>query len=409
MAETLIIQCHDQSCNKANWLIKGSGDSETSEGTLSEAAKQAKGRRTLVLIPATEVLITEVRLPTRNRQRLIQAIPFSLENELTEDIDQLHFAAGNIDSENLTPVIVIAKQKLEYWLQKLDSVGIDPIGIYPDLLCLPITQDSWSLYQNSQILYARTNTNSGFSVDAINGTASINLALQQASEKAPKQINFYRLAGSPELVDLAQLDRDYAINTLDINSPSQLTALLASHLVDKQQVNLLQGDYQRVDKLTLQWKRWLPAAVLAPIFIILSILLAVQEYRHFDRQSIALNSEIRQTFQQAFPNVKRVVDPKVQMEQQLKAMQSGHSGSFAQFASLFVPAASVVKNSPNTTLESISFRDGQLNLQLTIKELQALETLKKTIEKKRLSVEIRSANASGNQVTSHLRISGAKP
>ena len=234
MAEILIIQCHDQSCNKANWLIKGGGDSETSEGTLSEAAKQAKGRRTLVLIPATEVLITEVRLPTRNRQRLIQAIPFSLENDLTEDIDQLHFAAGNIDSENLTPVIVIAKQKLEHWLQKLDSVGIDPIGIYPDLLCLPLTQDSWSLYQDSQILHARTNTNSGFSVDAINGTATVNLALQQATEQAPKQINLYRLAGSPELVDLAQLDGDYEINTLDIDSHSQLTALLANHLVDKQ-------------------------------------------------------------------------------------------------------------------------------------------------------------------------------
>ncbi|MCU7881152.1 MAG: type II secretion system protein GspL [Candidatus Thiodiazotropha sp. (ex Lucinoma aequizonata)] len=409
MAEILIIHCHDQSCNKANWLIKGSGDSEISEGSLSEAAKQAKGRRTLVLIPATEVLITNIRLPIRNRQHLIQAIPFSLENELTEDIDQLHFAASKIDSENLTPVLVIAKQKLEHWLEKLESVEIDPIGIYPDLLCLPISKDSWSLYQDSQMLHARTNTNSGFSVDAINGTATLNLALQQTTEQTPKQINFYRLVDSPKLVDFAQFNRDYDISTLDINSRSQLTALLASHLVEKQQVNLLQGDYQRVDKLAIQWKRWLPAAVLAPILIVLSILLAVQEYRHFDRQSIELNSQIRQAFQQAFPNVKKIVDPKVQMEQQLKVLQGAQSDSFAQFASLFVPAASVVKNSPNTTLDSISFRDGQLNLQLTIKELQALDILKKTIEKKRLTVRIRSANASGNQVTSHLQISRAKP
>ncbi|PVV27151.1 MAG: type II secretion system protein GspL, partial [gamma proteobacterium symbiont of Ctena orbiculata] len=72
-------------------------------------------------------------------------------------------------------------------------------------------------------------------------------------------------------------------------------------------------------------------------------------------------------------------------------------------------AASVIKSSPNTTLESISFRDGKLDLQLTIKELQALENLKQTIEAKKLAVEIRSANATGNQVTSHIRITGVSP
>ncbi|MGD8908470.1 MAG: hypothetical protein PVI92_03915, partial [Chromatiales bacterium] len=77
-----------------------------------------------------------------------------------------------------------------------------------------------------------------------------------------------------------------------------------------------------------------------------------------------------------------------------------------QFTALFAPSAAVISSSPETRLENISFRDGQLDLQLTIKELQALEKLKKSIEEKRLSVEIRTANASGNQVTSHLRISG---
>jgi general secretion pathway protein L len=87
-------------------------------------------------------------------------------------------------------------------------------------------------------------------------------------------------------------------------------------------------------------------------------------------------------------------------------MRGGKRGGSAQFGSLFVPAASVIKSSPDTQLENISFRDGKLDLQLTIKELQALERLKKAIEEKGLSVEIRTANATGSRVTSHLRISG---
>ena len=408
MAELFILQCHDSSCDRVTWFIKGGVVSETSEGNLEEAAQQARGRRTLVLIPGTEILITQVRIPTRNRQRLIQAIPFSLENELTEDIDHLHFAAGNIDSDNVTPVVVIARQKLESWLEKFDSAGIEPMGIYPDLLCLPLNSNSWSLYLDDLILQARTQTNQGFSVDAVNGEDYLRLALQQAEAQAPKTLTLYRLKDTPSLQNLNGIAPDCEIISEEFDSPSDLTALLGRNLDEKQQINLLQGEYLRIDKMTLQWKRWLPAAVLGLVFTGLSMALTVQEYFHYERQSAELNTQIRQTFQQAFPNIKRIVDPKVQMEQQLKAMQRGQSGSFAQFASLFVPAASVIKNSPNTTLENISFRDGQLNLQLTIKELQALETLKKTIESKRLEVEIRSANASGNQVTSHLRITGGK-
>ncbi|MCG8489028.1 MAG: type II secretion system protein GspL [Chromatiales bacterium] len=406
MAEYLILHCHDASCNQLSWSIRGASSSETGSGNLQQAAQQAKGRRTLVLAPASEILITSVNIPTRNRQRLLQAIPFSLENELTEDIDDLHFAAGNMESDNITPVAVVARSRLDEWLEKLESAGIEPLGLYPDMLALPMESGAWCLYQSDHQLQIRTQTNLGYSVDGVNGGEFLKLALQQAGESAPQKLILYRLNGSGSELDLETLAPDCEIITQEIENPTDLSKLLADNLHEKQLLNLLQGEYHRVDKTTLQWKRWLPAAVLALIFFALSIGSSIQEYNQYDSQSKALHAQIRETFQQAFPDVKRIVDPRAQMEQRLKSLQRGQSGSFAQFASLFVPSASVIKNSPNTTLQNISFRDGQLNLQLTIKELQALETLKKTIESKRLTVEIRSANAADNQVTSHLRITG---
>jgi general secretion pathway protein L len=409
MAEHLVIQCHDSDCSQVSWMIKGGTNPQLAEGTLVEAAKLAKGRRTQVFIPATELLITEVQIPTKNRQRLIQAIPFSLENELTEDVSQLHFAAGHIASDNTTPVIVIARQRLEHWLETLETAGIEPIAIYADLLSLPYQNGTWTLHQDNQVLNVRTHNDRGFSADAINGEATLRLALQQESELPPDKIAFYQSPDCAEPIDLDQLDGDYEIESRRLDSRAELTALLADNLVEKEQINLLQGDYLRVDKLTLQWKRWLPAAVLFAVFIGITLLTSIQEYRHYDQQSVALSKQIREVFQEAFPDVKRIVDPKVQMEQKLKSLRRGDSGKFMQFTSLFVPAASVIKSSPNTTLESISFRDGKLDLQLIIKELQALEKLKQAIEAKKLAVEIRSANATGNQVTSHIRISGVNP
>lgn len=406
MAEHFILQCHDSSCDQVSWSFQDSGVAKTGEGSLAEAAQHARGRRCLVLVPASDILITSVNIPTHNRQRLLQAIPFSLENDLTEDIEDLHFAAGIMDSDNVTPVAVIARKKLDEWLDKLGSAGMEPLGFYPDLLGLPMDSDSWSLYQDDHILQIRTQSNMGHSVDAVNGGEFLKLALQQAAESAPKRLTYYKLKACSYDLDIGAIAPDCEITTRELDDRRQLTQLLSDNLNEKQLINLLQGEYQRVDKLTLQWKRWLPATALGLAFLALSIGTTIQDYFYFSRQSTELHTQIRDTFQKAFPEVKRIVDPRAQMEQMLKAMKQGESGNFAQFANLFVPAASIIKNSPDTTLESLSFRDGQLNLQLTIKELQALETLKKTIESKKLTVEIRSANASDNKVTSHLRITG---
>jgi MoxR-like ATPase len=227
--------------------------------------------------------------------------------------------------------------------------------------------------------------------------------LQQRDFVTPDDV---KAAALPVLRHRIRLSTDLEIENTPLQSRTELIELLANNLKLKQQINLLQGEYKKVDKLTLQWKRWLPAAILAAVAIALTLALNVADYYSYQRQSAELDTQIRQVFKQAFPNIKRIVDPKVQMEQQLKVMRGGSKGGAAQFASLFVPAASVIQTSPNTKLENISFRDGHLDLQLTIKELQALEKLKKSIEEKALKVEIRTANASGNQVTSHLRISG---
>jgi general secretion pathway protein L len=402
MAETLVIRCHDLTGSRVEWLIKGGLQILTGSGTLADVTELARGRRVLALMPASEALITQVTIPTKNRQRLLQAIPYALETELTQDVEQLHFAIGATDADNVTPVIVISRVRIEKWLSSLESQGIEPLGLYLDLLCLPHNADEWSLLQEQELVQVLSGSNQGFCADRENAAELLGIALQQADDQAPHTLRLYQLEEAA-----LTLPAGVKTETVRFETPEELITLLAGELQEKQQINLLQGDYKRVDKFTLQWKRWLPAAILAVVALLFSLTLNIFDYFHYQRQSQALNQQIQQVFKQAFPNIKRIVDPRTQMEQQLKAMRGGASGSAAQFAALFTPAAAIIKNSPDTRLENVSFRDGQLDLQLTIKELQALEKLKQTIEQKNLSVEIRTANASGNQVTSHLRISEA--
>ncbi|MEJ2692073.1 MAG: type II secretion system protein GspL [Candidatus Thiodiazotropha sp.] len=401
MAESLILYCRDLAASEVSWCLKGGLQTLTGQGTLADAADLAKGRRVLVMIPAEEALITQVAIPTRNRQRLQQAIPFTLETELTQDVEQLHFAIGPTAQDNTTPVIVISRSRIEEWLESLESHGIEPLGLYLDLLSLPLDPDGWSIMADRETLQVRSGPYQGFTADLENAGDLLGMALQQAGEAAPQKLTCYRFEGQ-ELATASELDSE----VIDLESQESLVALLAKELHEKQPLNLLQGDYKKVDKFTLQWQRWLPAAIMTAAALLLGLTLNILDYYHYQRQSRELDQQIRQVFKQALPGTKRIVDPKKQMEQQLKILRGGKQGGGALFSALFTPAATIIKNSPETQLESISFRDGQLDLQLTIKELAALEKLKQAIEQKHLSVEIRAANASGDQVTSHLRISG---
>jgi len=52
----------------------------------------ARGRRVLLIIPNEDVVLTSVKIPSKNKKQLLQAIPFALEENLAEDIEDLHFS-----------------------------------------------------------------------------------------------------------------------------------------------------------------------------------------------------------------------------------------------------------------------------------------------------------------------------
>ena len=62
----------------------------------------------IALAPATQVLLAEPVLPPGSGVKLVRAVPFALEEQLTEDIDQLYFAVGRRTARGGTSVAVVS-------------------------------------------------------------------------------------------------------------------------------------------------------------------------------------------------------------------------------------------------------------------------------------------------------------
>jgi general secretion pathway protein L len=357
----------------------------------------------LVVVPTSEILLTKVAIPSKNKQRLSQAIPYALENDLTEEIDDLHFTFDPHSDNEKTAVAVISRQLVVTWLERLQALELQPLGLYPEVLCLPLTERHWTIHLDNHQALLRTGENAGLVAEIETLRDFLRMSLEESSTQ-PEQLDVFLSPNSDHEPGLAVL-RETSLNTNISEYRDAPIVLFAKNLDERHPLNLLQGEFQQVDRKAFQWHRWLPAAGLFTLLIIINVVSSLLDYQHYKKQSAMLSAEIQRVFREAVPEAKRIVDPKVQMEQQLKLLRSAQQGGEESFLSLMTYPAEALAKTQASQLESINYKDNKLDLKLTLKDLQSLELIKKSIESHReLNVEIKSANASGNQVTSHLRI-----
>ena len=140
----------------------------------------------------------------------------------------------------------------------------------------------------------------------------------------------------------------------------------------------------------------------------LSIIVTGIDYFRLSSEQDELNARMRAVFMQSFPDTRRVVDPRVQMQQQLEQLQR-QAGSGARFLMLLARSADVLRTAKDIEISGASYRAGRLDVDLTAANLQVLDQLKQSLSAHGLVVEIQSAAAdAGQRVKSRLRIQGVE-
>ncbi|HUI61696.1 MAG TPA: type II secretion system protein GspL, partial [Steroidobacteraceae bacterium] len=141
MADWLLLRMSRAADQPATWITvdpRGNPSGPLQSGPLSLAAPRAAGRRVCVVVPGTDVLLAEPDVPMKAGTKLQAVVPYALEEQLADDIDDLHFAIGKrVGESSRTPVAVVRKALMDEWLTTLRSSGIEPEFIYADSDLLP--------------------------------------------------------------------------------------------------------------------------------------------------------------------------------------------------------------------------------------------------------------------------------
>lgn len=393
----MALYIHLESPARAGWVKQAADGAIQAKGQGPLAEIDSGGERVIVLVPGQEVLLTQAEVPGHSRRLLAQAVPYALEEQLVEDVQELHFALGAVEGDRIK-VAVVSRARMDEWLAQLHQAGIEAERVVPDVLALPLQQNSWQLLRLDDRLLLRTGPQSGMVIDANNAALSLTALLKEADPK-PATLRVQDFAGRAE--PLPSLD----IETVEEPAAGLPVAVMAAAFDPQQAINLLQGPYSRRERIGRYWRPWRAAAALLAGFIVVQFVAGVVERQQLAAQKQALEADIEQVYRQAFPEARKVVNARVQMERALKALRGGGLAGGGGFAELLAQAGRQFNASPNLNLQRLSYKGGQLDVALLIGDLQQLDQLKqRLVDEAGLEVEIQSASARDNLVEARLRI-----
>jgi general secretion pathway protein L len=390
----------------AEWLVideAGTHPGEVQSGPLTDAAILGAGRKQVVLIPGTDALLAEPVVPVKSGAKLVQVVPFALEEQLASDVDDLHFAVGKRDTRPGVPVAVVAHAHMEAWLAALRQAGLAPDAIYAETAVLPPTPNGVTLLVDHSRVYVRRAETPGAVLEVQPLIEALQLALASGDE-AREHVTIYVGEDDYEQErDLLEGLREFTASLQLRLLPGGALPLLAATVAQSAPVNLLQGKYLVKNTLNISFAPWRYAALLAVIFF--GVHLGIKGWQHlkYQRTEAQLDAAIADVYQEAMPGAP-LPDPlqaRKQMEARLAALRGGGpaGGLMAALSTL----GEAVGQVPGTNIEAISYRDNITDLRVLTPSVDALDRIKQAAGQRGVAAEIQSATPRDSKTEARLQ------
>jgi general secretion pathway protein L len=381
MSDWLLLRLPRTPEQAATWLVvdaRGAPTGPPQSGPLSLAVPRAAGRRVCVLAPGADVLLAAPDVPHKAGARLQQLVPYALEEDLAENIDELHFAIGKRTADSLnTPVAVVARALLDEWLATLRAAGLEPEALYADSDLLPVNPGQAVALLEEDVVSVRPPGGSPVTLpaDALGEALEIAQSGADASAGARGLILY---TGAAEWqrhsaqVEAARPRFDGIKVQLLTGGP---LALFAQQLPAGTATNLLQGSYAPTATRAVGLKAWRLAAMLLAGLVALHVVGKTVELQVLKKRERQVDTSIRETFHQAMPGEVSALDARRRMEQRLLAARGAGGGLLPALQALALARDSA----PGTSVQSLNFHSGSLEMKLSAPDASSLDRLSQSL------------------------------
>ncbi len=417
MPEYLVIRLREED-EAVEWVqADGNGTlrSRLSSGTLAEAAADVGERTVVVLVPSTEVLTTTVHMPIRSVSKLRTALPFALEENLADDVGELHFALGERQENNRIPVAVVADSKMAGWLGRLREAGLEPAILAAENHGLARIPGTMSVLVDGGTVMFNDGAETEFVMQDVKPSDVLVVAGrlgegQNDEQQQEEQDDSAHLLVFCSAENEQQLSHDWIalrheLQSVDVNVlPDGVTPKLAVTVAAGHGVNLLQGSYGRKAEYSGLFKPWKTAAVLLLGLAFVGMALKGVDYYRLQEERTALQAQFMTEYRSLRPNDTRdIVDPLGTVTSLRREM--GASTAPQVFLPSLRELGSALAANSEARIEAISYRAGVIDLRVTAPDVATLDGIQKAVSSSgRFRASIQSTDQVADQINGRIQI-----
>lgn len=358
-------------------MVSGSTDELESVAALHNLRDTIAGRPVTILVPGELVAIHFLEITGRLTPAVLQSIPYRLEDDLANDVDDLHITLLEKNPEGVF-IAVVENQWMQLWHSWLEEAGIHADQWLPDTLAVPLNQENCSAVRFGDTCLLRTAKWDAVVCD----NSWLSLYLDSRAEEQQKPFICY---GEPD----SFLPEQWQYQS--VNSPLEPLDIDPS-------VNLLQGRWQQKAPWKKHLKPFQLSATLAALAIAGWFSGTLYETYQLQQQAQQYQLQARQTYQQLFPG-ERVVRLQSQLNQKINMLEQSVDTDSSLLA-LLDQLTPVFQKTSGLTTRSLQFDRSRNSLRIeasapdfdtfsTFRELagQLVEVNVESLEQKEQQVE----------------------
>ncbi len=427
MAEVLVIRLGENAPATVEWIVVDSQGSRLGHpvtGPLNAAQVDARDRKIIALLPAADVLTTAVDIPVKSTAKILQALPFALEEIVADDVEDLHFAAGARKESGDIPVSIIAHEKLAAYVELLHEAGIDPDALVsenhglanlPGTVSMLIAEDQILINDGDKTDLSLQGIGPAEAMAAIgayemaeSATDDAEDADEEGAPSAARHVLVYCEAGLEQTYahDFIALRHDF--ESLDIKLlPDGLLPRLAVTVASGAGVNLLQGQYGEKTEYSSYFRPWRYAAILLVGLGVLATINKGVSYFQLSQREAELRETFMAEYRQIVPGAPDVADPAAAVNS-LRARAGGSTATAPVFLQSLEHLSTALGENDEADVQAISYRAGVVDIRLSAPSVSVLDNVQRLVDEGgAFDAAIQSTDQDGEKVNSRIQIKAA--
>ncbi|WP_373958888.1 type II secretion system protein GspL [Vibrio gigantis] len=399
MSEFLTVRLSSKPQSPVQWLVWSTSQQEViASGELSsweqldELTPYAEKRSCIALLPGNECLIKRVEIPKGAARQFDSMLPFLLEDEVAQDIEDLHLTILDKDATHAT-VCGVDREWLKQALDLFREANIIFRKVLPDTLAVPFEEPGISALQIDQHWLLRQGNYQAVSISE----AWLPMFLQSdwvVADDEEQATTIFSYTAMPS----DEVQQQSGVNWQA--KPAELVMSLLSQQAITSGVNLLTGTFKTKSSFSKYWRVWQKVAIAACLLVAVIVTQQVLKVQQYEAQAQAYRMESERIFRTVLPGKQRIPTVsylKRQMNDEAKKYGGSSDGdSLLGWLALLPETLGQVKS---IEVESIRY-DGnrsEVRLQAKSSDFQHFETARVKLEEK-FTVEQGPLNRNGDAV-----------